>query len=122
MTVTYKTSLNVLHNLYIIIYTVLQTCSLFWNLCFVLHFVLLFCMLTIDSAATSVCVVCTVKKISPSEMKFFSHLIIVIVSVFHLCYVVTVVYSGDSCCHSKDIFLSRILNIASSFECMRLSL
>jgi hypothetical protein len=36
--------------------------------------------------------VCTVKKIAPSEFKFFICMIIVMKSVFHLCHVVTFVY------------------------------
>ena len=51
---------------------------------------------------------CTVKKISPSEIKFFIHVILVTapVAVFNVFHVVTVVST------------SRTFNIVSSFECV----
>ena len=55
---------------------------------------------------------CTVKKISPSEMKFFIHVIIVMAYVFNLFHVVTVVCNGGSC------FYFEKFNIVSSFECV----
>jgi hypothetical protein len=42
----------------------------------------------------SAAAVCTVKKISPSEIKFFIYVIIVMVCIFSLLHVMTVVQNG----------------------------
>ena len=59
----------------------MYSASFFFDLCCVLHFVLLFCVLTgvkhwavLQIWCNSV--LCTVKKISPFEMKFFIYVII----------------------------------------------
>jgi hypothetical protein len=71
------------------------------------------CCVTLGNAVPIVIsVVCTVKKISPLEMKVFVHVIIVVAYVFNLFHVLTVVYNGGSC------FSSRTFNIVSSFECV----
>jgi succinate dehydrogenase/fumarate reductase cytochrome b subunit len=63
-------------------------------------------------------VVCTLKKISPSEIKCFLYVIIVVLSVFHLFCAVRVVCNGGSCLNCEVIYPPRMFNIVSSFECM----
>jgi hypothetical protein len=50
-----------------------------------------------------VSVVCTVKKISPSEMKVFVHVIIVMAYVFNLFSAVTFVYNVGSCFYFENV-------------------
>ena len=47
-------------------------------------------------------VLCTVKKISASEMKVFIVVIIVMAYVFNLFHVMTVVYNGGSCLYFEN--------------------
>jgi hypothetical protein len=61
--------------------------------------------------------VCAVKKISPTELKFVIYVIIVMMFIFHLFYVVTVVYNGESMC-CKVIYQSGMVNRVSNFECV----
>jgi hypothetical protein len=49
-----------------------------------------------------VCVVYTVKKMSPSEMKFFIRVIIAMAYVFNLFLVVTIVFNGGHCFYFKN--------------------
>jgi hypothetical protein len=48
-------------------------------------------------------VVCTVKKISPSEMEFFIYVIIVMAYVFNLFHMVALVCNGGSCFYFENI-------------------
>jgi hypothetical protein len=56
--------------------------------------------------------VCTVKKISPSEIKFFIPIITVMVYVFNLFHVV------ELCIMETVVCTSRAFNIKSGFECV----
>jgi hypothetical protein len=57
----------------------------------------------VKAAALVYSVVCTVKKISSTEMKFFIREIIVMAYVFNLFHVVTVVYDGGSCFYFENV-------------------
>jgi hypothetical protein len=48
-------------------------------------------------------VVCTVKKKSPSERKFFTHVTIVMSYMFYLFHVMTVVYNGGCCFYIENV-------------------
>jgi hypothetical protein len=65
--------------------------------------------------------VCTVKKISPSEIRFFIYVIIAMSSVFNLFRVVTAVCNegnDDICFYCKVKYPSRMFNFMSSIECV----
>jgi hypothetical protein len=111
------TSLNILYNLYIVVYSVLYVCILLrkFVFCITVCVVLLcvHCCIILGSAVTSVyyCFVCCVENVIRNNIFIY----VIIVLLFH---VVTVVHNGCSCFFCKVIYPSRTFNIVSSFECV----
>jgi hypothetical protein len=79
---------------------------MFFTLTYILFYVHVLCILNLYFALHFVC---NVKKISPSETKFFIYAFTVMAYIFSLFYVLTVVYNGGGCFDFKNIHHCKLL-------------